>query len=175
MFANLNRACFALFFAISAQNVNALNAHEHGKAEIRLAVDNAKILLVFQTPQDNLVGIERAPKSAGELATAKLAIENLKLGNKLFAINPEAACVFKEITINAPNLMSPILATAKTAEHADVEVSYSLECAKPGQLNTIGVNVFDVFKSIKVIQVQFADSKKQKSVRLTSSARIIKF
>jgi hypothetical protein len=36
------------------------------------------------------------------------------------------------------------------------------------------VNVFDAFKSVKVIHVQFVGNKKQKSVRLTSSARSVK-
>lgn len=155
--------------------LQAHTAHEHGKAEIRLAIDGNKMVLVFQTPQDSIIGFERAPKGELELAKAKAAVEILKSGSKLFEINAEASCVFKETSLVAPNLVVSTVVAAKAYDHSDVEVSYNLECANPNKLSLVGVNVFDAFKSIKVIQVQFVGAKKQKSVRLTSSARTVKF
>jgi hypothetical protein len=162
----------ALCFSTS---VFAHSAHEHGKAQIKLALDQSKMLLVLQTPQDSLVGFERAPKSEAELAKAKAASSALKEASKLFVINPEAQCSLKEVTVNAPNLVAASGSKEKSMEHTDVEANYNFECAKADQLRAIDVLVFDTFKSIKVIQVQFVGTKKQKTARLTSSARTIKF
>jgi Protein of unknown function (DUF2796) len=172
--ASLFSVCL-LLTAFPAKSVNAHSAHVHGKADIKLAVDGNKILLVFETPQDSLVGIERAPQSAAELAKANAAIEILKVGSQLFTINPEASCSFKGTNIQAPSLTALAGAASKSSEHADVVVSYNLECVNPSKLSSIAVNVFDVFKQVKVVQVQFVGTKKQKSVRLTSSARTVKF
>jgi Protein of unknown function (DUF2796) len=163
-----------LVLAAPAATLQAHTAHEHGKAEIRLAIDNNKMVLVFQTPQDSVTGFERAPKGESELAKAKAAVEILKAGSKLFVINPEASCVFKETSLVAPNLVISTGA-GKASDHSDVEASYNLECANPTKLSSITVKAFDTFKSVKVIQVQFVGAKKQKSVRLTSSARTVKF
>ncbi len=165
----------ALGLAAPVATLYAHSAHEHGKAEIRLAIDNNKMVLVLQTPQDSIIGFERAPKGESELAKAKAALETLKAGNKLFVINAEASCVFKETGLVAPNLVASTGVAAKASDHSDVEVSYNLDCANPTKLSSVVVNVFDAFKSIKVIQVQFVGAKKQKSVRLTSSARTVKY
>jgi Protein of unknown function (DUF2796) len=164
----------AFVLAAPVATLRAHTAHEHGKAEIRLAIDNNKMILVFQTPQDSIIGFERAPKSESEQAKAKAAVEVLKAGSKLFVINAEASCVFKETSLVAPNLVVSAGAAGKASDHADVEVSYNLECANPTKLSSITVNVFDAFKTVKVIQVQFVGTKKQKSVRLTASARSVK-
>ncbi len=156
-------------------NANAHSAHVHGKGEVKISVENKTLLMVFQTPQDGILGYERPPKSEAELAAAKVASSLLKDGAKLFSVNEQAGCVFKDAKLNAPNLQGTIAAPAKTADHVDVEVSYTFECAKLDQLKSVVINLFDQFKSIKVIQVQAAGAKKQKSMRLTASAREFKF
>jgi hypothetical protein len=161
--------------AVSTNSVHAHSVHEHGKAQIKLVIEGNKMLLVFETPQDSLVGIERAPQSRLEIDKANAALAILRNGSQLFSINPEAVCAFKSTNIDAASLVVPMVAGAKPSEHADVVASYSVECAHTGKLNSISVGVFDAFKSIKVIQVQFVGPKKQKTVRLTSSARTIKF
>jgi Protein of unknown function (DUF2796) len=164
----------AVALAAPVATLQAHSAHEHGKAEIRLAMDGNKMVLVLQTPQDSIIGFERAPKGESELAKAKAAVEILKAGSKLFEINAEASCVFKETSLVAPNLVVSASDAGKVKDHSDVEVSYNLDCANPNKLSSVVVNVFDAFKSVKVIHVQFVGNKKQKSVRLTSSARSVK-
>lgn len=60
--------------------------------------------------------------------------------------------------------MSPLLlqaSTAKDDEHADLEGSWEFRCARPEQLRSIALGLFDAFKRIQRITVQVAGAKGQ--------------
>ena len=59
------------------------------------------------------------------------------------------------------------------AEHADLEASYSFQCAQPAQLRTLDLGLFDAYKRIQRIHVQVAGPQGQSKVTLRRPARSV--
>ncbi len=67
-------------------------AHEHGTAEIELAVDGSDVFVNFASPLYNLVGFERAPRDERDREAVAAARALLDDPANLVAIEAEAAC-----------------------------------------------------------------------------------
>src|SRR3954469_21515167 len=54
------------------------HAHEHGVARLDVAVEGTKIMVMLDTPLDNLVGFEHEPRNDAEHQKADAAVSRLK-------------------------------------------------------------------------------------------------
>ena len=64
------------------------HAHVHGVAKMDIAVEPKTIVVHLETPLDNLVGFERAPRTDSERQRADEAVARLRAGDELFKFDP---------------------------------------------------------------------------------------
>jgi Protein of unknown function (DUF2796) len=134
-------------------------AHEHGNARLDIAVEARTVSLAFGTPLDNLVGFERAPRTAGERQRVDEALARLKDGDALWRFDPAAGCKLAEAKIDAPVLGLGRSAAVK-GEHAELQADYRFDCADAAKAAYVEVGLFE-FNRLKRVQVQMALPKTQ--------------
>ena len=84
-------AALALLLAPAAL-LRAGEAHRHGVARLDVAVDGTRVSLALDTPLDNLLGFEHAPRNAAERRAADAAVATLRQAAALFRFDIAAGC-----------------------------------------------------------------------------------
>ena len=146
--------------------------HEHGVARLDVAVDAGRVRIELDTPLDNLLGFERAPRSDAERAKVSALVARLRAGDTLFRIDAAAGCKLSKV-----DLVSPPLGLGKEAaaagEHGDLNGSYEFLCANGARAGFLEVGLFDAFPALKRIDLQVATSKGQlKAVLRKPASRV---
>lgn len=173
---NLTRSMIALAVAFSG-GVSTVwaagKAHEHGALKLDVAIEGNKLTIAMEAPLDNLLGFERAPRTDGERKAAAdvlARLRSLDKGTPLFAADAAAQCTLSKSEVQAP-VLEPGAKPAAKDEHADLDATYEFTCAKPDELRTLDVGLFDAYKRTQRIDVQVAGPKGQAKVTLKRPAR----
>ena len=146
-------AFLAAPFAASAQSPAA---HVHGQVRLDIVIDGPTIVIAMESPLDNFVGFERAPRTEAEKKTADDAIAQLRAGAQLFKIDPAANCKLGPVT-----LRSSALGLGKNEEgagegHADLDGSFAFNCTNTAAAKFIDIDLFNAFKGPRQIEAQIA-------------------
>ncbi len=147
--------------------------HEHGALKLDVAIEGNKLTIAMEAPLDNLLGFERAPRTDAERKAAADVLARLRSpdkGTPLFAMDAAAQCTLGKAEVQAP-VLEPGAKPAAKDEHADLDASYEFNCAKPDELRTLDVGLFDAYKRTQRIDVQVAGPKGQAKVTLKRPAR----
>ena len=168
----------ALALALAAAPALAEKPHSHGTANLSVAIEGRQITIDLETPLDNLVGFERAPRNDAERKRVDAAVQRLRQAAQMFAIDPAAQC-----TPAKAELTSEVLGLGASAgkadagkgkhdhgEHADLDASYVFDCADPGKAAYIDVGLFE-FGPMARIDVQAVTPKGQLKRTLKRSER----
>lgn len=150
-------------------------AHEHGALKLDVAIEGNKLTIALEAPLDNLLGFERAPRTDAERKAAAEVLARLRSpdkGTPLFAPDAAAQCSVTKAEVQAP-VLEPGAGAAAKGEHADVDASYEFSCARPAELRSLDVGLFDAYKRTQRIDVQVAGPKGQTQVTLKRPARRI--
>ena len=150
----------------------AASPHEHGVARLDVAVDAGRVSIELDTPLDNLLGFERAPRSDAERAKVSAMVARLRAGDALFRIDTAAGCKLSKV-----DLVSPPLGLGKEAaaagEHGDLNGSFEFLCANGARAGFLEVGLFDAFPALKRIDLQVATPKGQmKAVLRRPASRV---
>ena len=82
MMGSTSRYFLAIALLASGLLVPALvcagNAHEHGAVNLNVAVEAGRITLQMESPLENLLGFERAPRTDAERKSATAMVARLK-------------------------------------------------------------------------------------------------
>ncbi len=132
------------------------SAHVHGAAEMDIVVEGKKIVITFESPADNLLGFERAPKSDYEKNKVKDVAAQLQFASNMFA--PNAECKSGKPVVTMP-------AFGK-GEHSDISAEYVFECSNLA--TQIKLPLWQLFPGVKNVTVNLVDSKGQKQLKLKS-------
>ena len=179
-------ACMAL----AASAAHAGKAHEHGVVRLDVSVEGSRLTIDMVAALDNWLGFERAPRTDAERKAAAEVLARLRnpqQGTPLFVPDAAAQCQLVKAEVLAPVLEPGAQPAAKSAtapasppaahksggEHADLEASYTFQCAQPTPLRTLELGLFDAYKRIQRIHVQVAGPKGQSKVTLKRPARSV--
>jgi hypothetical protein len=145
----------------------AAGAHEHGVARLDVALEGTRLTLQLETPLDNLLGFERAPRTDAERQRVQVLLQRLRAPEGLFRADAAAACKAGAVTLEAPVLgLGPAPQAADA--HADLDASFEFSCARaPRQLDVL---LFDAFAPLQHIRLQLAlpGGQAQRSLRRPS-------
>jgi len=144
--------------------------HQHGVAKLDIAVDGPTLAIDFETPLDNLLGFERAPRNDAERKAADAAVATLKAGASVFRIDPAAQCTLDEVVVNSAPLKLGSPATKADDGHADLDASYRFTC-KGTAPAFLDIGLFESFKRMRRIDVQVATGKAQSKLTLRRPAK----
>jgi hypothetical protein len=169
---------------ISLAAAAASKPHEHGTVRLDVSIEGPQLTIAMTAALDNWLDFERAPRTDAERKVAANVLARLRnptQGAPLFALNAQAQCQLAQAEVSAPVLEPRVRPAAAPpapppkagADHADLEASYSFQCAQPAQLRTLDLGLFDAYKRIQRIRVQVAGPKGQSKVTLKRPARSI--
>jgi hypothetical protein len=143
--------------------------HEHGAVKLDVAVEAGRVLIELQTPLDNLLGFERAPRTDAEKAKADAAVARLRDGAALFRIDGKAGCLLAKVDLRSAALGLGG-ATAAAGDHADLDGSYEFKCSAGAKAGFVEVGLFEAFAGMKRIDLQVATPKGQLKATLRRPA-----
>jgi hypothetical protein len=161
-------ACAAAWAPLS----HAAGAHEHGVVKLDVAVDGSRVLIEIDSPLDNLLGFERAPRTDAERAKAAAVVKQLQDAAALFRVDGSAGCTLAKVDLqSAPLQLGKVPAAggdAKDAKdaHGDLEGSFEFKCKAGAKAAFLEVGLFDAFPQVKRIDLQVATPKGQMKATL---------
>jgi predicted secreted protein len=157
----------------AALPAQAGSTHQHGVARLDVAVEANRVTFYLETPLDNLLGFERAPRSDAERQQADAAVARLKAAEKLFRIDGNAGCKLSKVTLTSAALGLPTAAPAAPAakeEHADLEGRFEFSCTSGARAGFVDVGLFEAFAPMKRIELQLVSPKGQMKATLVRPA-----
>ena len=147
----------------------AAGAHQHGQARLDVAIDGGTLAISLESPLDNLLGFEHAPRNDKQRAAVQKMEAGLQAGD-LFKANADAGCQFKEVEIEHPFKAAAGTSPAKShdakAAHSDADVRWTYQCATPAALRSLDVQLFSRFSGLKSLKVQVAGPRGQTATTL---------
>ncbi|WP_051304682.1 ZrgA family zinc uptake protein [Chitinilyticum litopenaei] len=111
-------ACIAISSQVYAGKPHQHAAHQHGVATLDVASDGTTLHIALDSPADNLLGFEHAPKTPAQKAELEQLGKQLARATTLLDI--PAGC-----TASAGQVALPAFGKG---EHSDVSASYTLSC-----------------------------------------------
>jgi hypothetical protein len=146
--------------------LHAAEAHVHGEALLAVAIDGGVLTLILDSPADNLLGFEHAPRAKEERAALARVKQTLNQADKLFAPTAAAHCKPVDVKLESALFETEAGHTHDTAEHADVEVEYHFQCANPKALRDLEIRLFPHFPGLQKLKAEIVGPNGQKAVSL---------
>jgi hypothetical protein len=91
--------CIFVSFDILAQ-VRQKDSHEHGAANLKIALEGEKLQVEFEVPSESLIGFEHFPKSESNRENFSNAIKILSDPSRLFSMSREGECLLVGMNIS---------------------------------------------------------------------------
>jgi hypothetical protein len=148
-------------------------AHVHGVMSLDIAIEGSTVAVMLRSPQDNLVGHEREPRSAAEKRAASETLALLRDGMRWLQPDAAAQCSAGPVQLSPGRLEG---ASARS-EHADVEAQLEWRCAMPSALKGIEVRLLQAFPRTERIEVQVAGGQaeaRQQLRRKNTRVRLVR-
>jgi hypothetical protein len=139
--------------------------HVHGIAQVGITADGSDVTVRLTAPAATLIGFERAPRTADERQTLRLAAENLKTGDALFRFNTEAGCWLAHVDVDADPGSTKKGGAA--AGHSEMGASYRFSCDRPSALASAAVGLFVGFPALERVLVRYSTPAGRGGAELT--------
>jgi Protein of unknown function (DUF2796) len=139
--------------------------HVHGIATLQIAVDGNTLTLSFESPLDNLLGFEHAPRTDAEQAAVSALRKRLQHPEAFFVPTSAAQCNTTSVKLDSP-VFAPAPAAAADA-HADLDAEFVLRCGQPAELHDLEVKLFSAYPRTQRIDAQVVGPRGQAAGRLT--------
>lgn len=159
----------ALLLALAGP-AHAHKAHQHGVAQLDVAVEASRVTLELETPLDNLLGFERAPRTDAERAVVDKAVARLREADKLFRIDSAAGCTLDKVTLEAPVLGLGGGAAPAKGEHAELSARFEFVCQAAPRASFVEVALFEAFAGMKRLNLQLVLPRGQMKATLVRPA-----
>ena len=162
----------------------SLGKHEHGVAQLNVALDGKTLELELDSPAMNLVGFEHAASTDADKAAVAKARAQLEKPLELFALPVTAGC-----SVASQELRSPLFGDKAPAHahkekaghehehehehengHADIHAHYQLSCEARAAQAADPRRVLQALPATQKIQVQLIGPDGQKGADLARPA-----
>lgn len=185
-------AALALGFTASAA---AQHAHEHGVADLRIAMEGSTLLVEFESPLANLVGFEHDARTDAERKAMADLTKRLRAPAGLLSLPAAAGCTLKEVELELPGADGHAHHDHKHDhghkhdhakkhdhghkhhdhkhhdhahgdEHADAYVAWEFACTSAAALDAVEVKLIEAFPAIRVLRAETAGPRGQAASRI---------
>jgi Protein of unknown function (DUF2796) len=163
-------------------SAEAPGAHQHGVAELRIVIEGSRLEVVLETPLDNMVGFEHAPRNDRQRDAVRAMASKLRQP-QMFLPTPAARCKSVSTKLESgvlpPELLgesgtvkpAPAQPAAKGEQHADLDATYIWNCEAPPQLNGLDTALMQTFRGLRQVDVQIVGPTGQSATRLKQGQR----
>lgn len=157
---------------LATEPVRQHGAHQHGTAELRIAVEGQTLQIELESPAMNIVGFEHHPRSAAEKKAAQQAAAALRDPGRVFELPATAKCALREMKLEGELVAgkhSHHRSKSKDTDndHSEIEATYRYTCAQPDALREIDVKLFVLFPKTEKLNLELVGPKGQKADVLT--------
>jgi hypothetical protein len=142
-----------LMLAVSSQAQSRMSSHMHGVAFATLAVDGNNVVLVLESPANNLLGFEHEPSARMQQQLLEKTLSDLANPDRIIQLPSLAFCHYVDAEIE-----SPFSSRTINNGHSDFYISYEFKCRQPTQLSSVDFTVFKTYPRLKMIKVQWISS-----------------
>jgi Protein of unknown function (DUF2796) len=176
--------------------------HVHGVATLEIAVDGSAVQVNLNSPLDNLLGFERAPRNEKERQAIRTMASKLHQAGSLFIFTPAAQCRLESTQLESPLLPSELLmahdksdrsksnkpqvpspapsglATSSNThadDHAELGATWNFRCAMSQALQGVDVRLFDTFPGLRRLDAMIAGPKGQSGAKLSPASSRLKW
>ncbi|MDE0224576.1 MAG: DUF2796 domain-containing protein [Gammaproteobacteria bacterium] len=137
-------------------------AHEHGMAEIELAVEGSDVQVNFASPVYNLVGFEHAPRDEEDREAVAVALALLGDPANLVLLHADAACTAVDIDVHWEAAFTEEDEGHHDEEdggehgeqHADATVAVRYTCDHPDRLDSLDITAFESFERMSEVELR---------------------
>jgi hypothetical protein len=147
--------------------------HEHGVARVEVAVEDSAVSVRLESPLDNLVGFERAPRNDAERKRVDAALRLFDRSGRLFAVDPAAGCKLQGVELRSQALKLGPAGEPDPDGHAELEANFRFDCARAERASFIDAALFAAFPRVQRIDAQAVTAKAQRQVTLQRPQRRI--
>ena len=186
--------CLVVSFSFAAQASREKDSHEHGAANVMLAMEGEKLQLNFEVPSESLIGFEHFPKSQDQRWYFNEAIKSLLEPSKLFSIPADAECLLVGINVSQSLFAAKDEhgheekdehgheekdehghdESDKSEIHSEFISKYHWNCEHLDEIDSIGTQLMNIFPRIEEIRVRWITKNNQGSIELESKDDRIK-
>jgi len=184
----------AIAHAAEEKEHASLGAHEHGVAQLDIALEGKTLEFELRSPSMNIVGFEHPASTDADKAKVAEARELLLKSQALFNLPLAAKCA-----VLAQKLESPLFGDKPDAddhdddhadhddhakgegeehhhEHSEIHAHYQFACDTPSALKKLDLTqLFKTFPATHKIQVQLIAPSGQQGVEATPENATLKF
>ena len=194
--------CLVVSFNVLADSSREKDSHEHGAANVMLAMEGEKLQLNFEVPSESLIGFEHFPKSQDQRWYFNEAIKTLLEPSKLFSIPANAECLLVGIKVSQSLFSAEDEhghdekdehghdekdehghdekdehghdESDKSEIHSEFSSKYHWNCEHLDEIDSIGTQLMNIFPRIEEIRVRWITKNNQGSIELESKDDRIK-
>ena len=171
-----------------AEDVRHHGVHEHGAAQLDVAIGSGELEIRLDSPAANIIGFEHEPRNRKQKETMHAAIDKLEAGGSLFQMGNDAGCTLRHADVDMPFGKQHAShghsshghgehagEHADEESHADIVASWTFRCQRGEEIETIRVGLFEHFPQLKRLKVQYITDKGQGGTMLTPSKPVLTF
>lgn len=152
-------------------------AHTHGLLQLDVAIDPQSVTVQFESPLDNFLGFEHAPRTDEERKRVAAMVASLKAADGLFYIDPVAECRLSRVALHSAVLgldndgedkqrqhdagKGKKAQAEEGSEHADIDVTIVFSCRNADKAGFIAFKLFDKYSHLHTVDVQIASAQGQ--------------
>lgn len=172
-----------LFLLLSANAIISANAgphsheaHEHGVAQLTLAIEGNVLAIEFESPAANLVGFEHKARTQEEIKQVKQAKDILNSPEALFSFIG-TNCIAQKTTADVSGVKGDAHNEHKHHDHpknhSEITANYLFNCKNSSQLTSLSIALFEKFNGIKIINATWITDTEQRAEKLNAEKKII--
>ena len=175
-FATSLASAFLVLALPTMASAHEPGAHVHGVAELRVSIDGGELEIALESPLDNMLGFEHAPRTDEQRAAVRTMAAKLRQAQTLFTPTAGAQCALASVQLASAALPADLLGEPKPAApdaaqdedgHADLDATFSWRCTAPEQLKGMDVGLIQAFPGVRKLNVQVVGPKGQSATMLS--------
>jgi hypothetical protein len=144
-------------------------SHQHGVARLEVTLDGGALQVALDSPAENLLGFEHAPRTDAQKQTVVRVERQLKEPARLFTPVAAAGCQSQPARVE---IKLPPAGSSET--HSEIEAAWGWRCEQPAALAHLDVGLFKAFPRLKELRVQIVTAQGQKAAVLKPGAPRLK-
>lgn len=151
-----------VWFALACATGTAIagKAHQHGVAQMTVAIETNTATIEFTSPLENLIGFEHAPRNDKERKALQALKETFRKPESLLTPTAAADCRADPVDLELPG-------DHESDGHADMHATITYRCKAPAAMKGISLGLFDAFPRLDRVKVQLAVPGRQSAVELS--------
>lgn len=154
--------CLSLLMLLPALALAHGKPHQHGAVSLDIAIEADQVVVMLTSPLDNLVGFERAPRTAAERKQVQDAVARLRAAEQWLVLDSAAACRLLDAAVESDALPSGAAPSAGAARgHADLDATLRFACQDAARARFVDTALFEAFPRVSRLDVQIATSRGQ--------------